>query len=879
MTGSASWGPTRSGYSGRRARQRLRRIWLAAALGLATALGAVDVAAADATLISFLVAPPIVAAIGTRPRSTMLVGAYSVAVAVVLGVPDHVFFHREHLVRIGVVALGAGLGTWIAFVRRGEWAARRRYALVARVGEITQASLDPEVMVIEVAKLAASELADWCFVFLRDDGGGVRQVAAVHEDPERQRQAWELLVRYPLDLRRDEGPAAVIREGRSRMYREVDDDVLRTISQDDENLELLRALGMRSAMVVPLAARGRVLGAMAMATAESGRTFDEADLAMGETLAARVAVALDNAELYVRLSRAESGLRASRDELQAILDGVADAVTAQRPDGQLVYANHAAVRTLGFDSVDELLATPVEDIVSRFEYLNERGEPVALDELPGRRALAGQRSPEPMLVQFGRRGVPGRSWVRIKAEPVVDEDGKPILAINVMEDVTEVHKATEAQRFLSQASAILASSLDYKATLANVARLAVPRVADWCAVDVLENGEIKQVSVAHSDPAKVELAVDFQRRYPVDPNLPTGVPNVLRTGQPELTPDVPDELLVDSAPDEFWLETVRSLGMRSAMIVPMVARGPRMLGAITLVSAESGRRFDEEDLALAQELAGRCALAVDASRLFRDRDQIRQTLQESLLPAELSQPPGVEVAGAFKAVPGEGYELGGDFYDLFETGPGTWGAIVGDVCGKGPDAAKLTAQARYTLRTSAMRELSPSRILAELNEAMLRASDDKRFCTVLYVRLELAGDTARLCFSSGGHPLPVIVRAGGAIEEVGEPGTLIGVVPDPDLEDEVVELGPGDAVVLYTDGLTDASAPDVVWDPEELVSRVRSAGARSADEIAKSLLNSVEDSSERSRPRDDIAILVLRMHGEGPEADHVGSSALTAGRA
>ena len=201
------------------------------------------------------------------------------------------------------------------------------------------------------------------------------------------------------------------------------------------------------------------------------------------------------------------------------------------------------------------------------------------------------------------------------------------------------------------------------------------------------------------------------------------------------------------------------------------------------------------------------------------------------------------------------------------------------MCGKGPDAAKLTAQARYTLRTSAMRELSPSRILAELNEAMLRASDDKRFCTVLYARLELGGDRARLCFSSGGHPLPVIVRAGGEIEEVGEPGTLIGVVPDPDLEDEVVELGPGDAVVLYTDGLTDASAPDVVWDPEELVSRVRSGGARSADEIAESLLDAVKDISEGTQPRDDIAILVLRMHGEEPEGDRVGSPGLTVGRA
>ena len=292
---------------------------------------------------------------------------------------------------------------------------------------------------------------------------------------------------------------------------------------------------------------------------------------------------------------------------------------------------------------------------------------MSTDRLPGRLALSGIRSPEPMLLRFRRSGDRQEFWVRVKATPIFGEDGRPRLAINVLEDVTEVQEASEAQRFLAEASAILASSLDYETTLGNVARLAVPHVADWCAVDVVDDdGDIRQVVVAHTDPAKVDMAGELRRRYPVDRNAETGAPNVVRTGRPELYPEMTDEMLVQGAVDEAQLEMLREIGMRSVMIVPMAARG-RMLGTVTLVSAESGRRFGQSDLVLVQNLAARCALSVDNARLYGERAHIARTLQQSLLPPELPQPPGLEVAARFRAA-GEGFDVGGDFYDVFDTG-------------------------------------------------------------------------------------------------------------------------------------------------------------------------------------------------------------------
>jgi serine phosphatase RsbU (regulator of sigma subunit) len=305
------------------------------------------------------------------------------------------------------------------------------------------------------------------------------------------------------------------------------------------------------------------------------------------------------------------------------------------------------------------------------------------------------------------------------------------------------------------------------------------------------------------------------------------------------------------------VEHVREFQMRSALVVPMTARG-RTLGTLTLATDQSGRRFDAQDLALAEELARRCATAVDNARLFSERAYIARTLQQSLLPAELPDIPGFEAAARFRPI-GEGNEVGGDFYDLFESGGRGWTVVMGDVCGKGPDAAAVTALARYTLRAAAMRERLPSRSLELLNEALLRQRADRRFCTVAYAYLEPLAEGARIGFASGGHPLPLLLRADGTVEPVGAPGTLLGVVPDPNFEDRSLALAPGDALVFYTDGVIESRASNGSSLNEERLADVV-AGCAGAD--ADAIAACVEDAAlaaQNGSPRDDIAVLVLRV--------------------
>ena len=547
----------------------------------------------------------------------------------------------------------------------------------------------------------------------------------------------------------------------------------------------------------------------------------------------------------------------ARAQLEAILQGVADAVTAQGPDGRLLFANDAAVRTLGFDSTEELLSAPIDTILDRFDILDDDRRPFPLEALPGRRALAGEDAPE-AVVRFRVRGTGEESWAAVKSTPIRDHDGNVTMAINVIEDITAHKRAELGQRFLARSAEVLASSLNPDELLVEVANLAVPEVADWVVVDLAtDSGGFERKALAHADPEVREWALEMSRRYPPPPDAPAGVHQVIRTGQAELYPEIPDEMLREGAQDEEHYRALVEFGMRSVIIVPMTTRG-RTIGALTFVSGNSGRRFDEQDVELAQELARRCATAIDNARLYTERSYIARTLQESLLPIELPDIPGVEAAARFRPT-GEGNEVGGDFYDMFETGNSGWAVVMGDVCGKGPDAAAVTALARYTLRAAAMRERLPSRSLAVLNEALLRQRDDRRFCTVAYAYIETLDRGARVGVACGGHPLPLVLREDGTVEQVGVPGTLLGVVPDPDLEDRAVTLEPGDALIFYTDGVIESRGDSHIDERrlEELIATCAGAGA---DAIAAK----VEEAavlSQGGNPRDDIAVLVLRVAG------------------
>jgi PAS domain S-box-containing protein len=566
-------------------------------------------------------------------------------------------------------------------------------------------------------------------------------------------------------------------------------------------------------------------------------------------------VVLVTCEDVTELRAAQLGERLVGEDLRAILEGIADSVTAQGPDGGLVYANEAAVLVLGFPSAEALLSAPLTQIMARWELLTPSGDPLPTTDLPGRKALMGEE-PEAVLVQFRERGGNETRWSRIKARPVLDADGSVRLAINVIEDVTELKQVEQTQRFLAEASRVLADSLDYEATLSAIARLAVPGVADWCGVDLAGDGdEVHRVAVEHVDPAKVALAAELAERYPADPRADRGIHHVLRTGESQLWPEIPEELLVQAAQDEEHLRMIRALGMSSAMVVPMRVR-ERVLGAITFVSTESGRRFNRGDLRLAEDLALRAATAVENARLYRARSTIAQTLQASLLPPMLPEVPGVE-AGALYRAAGEDHEVGGDFYDLFATSDDHWFAVIGDVCGKGAEAAAVTALARYTIRAAAARRHSPAAILRWVNEVMVREGST-RFCTIAVAHLDRSQKQTVLTVAVGGHPGPILLRADGGVEEIRAQGTLLGLVEDPSLADVTIELAAGDAVLLYTDGVTEAAAPRRVWSTDDLAAVV--AGAAGAP--AQGLVDHVADAALTGLPgppRDDVAMLALRL--------------------
>jgi PAS domain S-box-containing protein len=552
---------------------------------------------------------------------------------------------------------------------------------------------------------------------------------------------------------------------------------------------------------------------------------------------------------------AERELRIARQQLAIITRAGADGITIHDASGRIVYANDSAARMSGYPDARSFMSAPAEEVLGRFELLHEDGRPFSPEELPTRRILRGEEHAG-ALIHVVARETREEHWTLVRAAPMHDDDGTVDHVVNVFRDVTEDRKREEGQRFLAQATKELVSSLDYQATLSRIARMAVPQLADWCAVDILEpDGSLKLLAIAHRESSKIEWAREFRRAFPIDMTAPTGLPRVIRTGKSELYPSI-DPALLQASLDEEQLEVIRELHLSSVMLLPLRARG-RTLGAISFVFAESGRSYGEADLVLAEDLASRAALALDNARLYRERDDIARTLQEGLLPGPFPEVPGVELAARYRAA-GEGIDVGGDFYDAFDTEDGAWALVVGDVCGKGPKAAALMGTARHTIRAAALREHRPSAVLMTLNTALQQQSREQWFCTVCYVRLRPQPGGARLTVCAGGHPLPAILRADGTVEFAGSPGTLLGVFTDIELTDATVDLGPGDALVLFTDGLTDAERTGREFGQKWLTDVLARNVGRSVEEIARSLEREVLGDQTQGLP-DDLAILVARV--------------------
>ena len=297
----------------------------------------------------------------------------------------------------------------------------------------------------------------------------------------------------------------------------------------------------------------------------------------------------------------------------------------------------------------------------------------------------------------------------------------------------------------------------------------------------------------------------------------------------------------------------------------MLRSAGRALGMLE-VADRPERSFTPRDEAILAQLGQLASVAIAKTQAYTRERHIAQVLQRSLLPPTLPAVPGLAVAVRFIAA-GEGIEVGGDFYDLFRARGSAVAALIGDVCGKGPEAASVTALARHTLRAAAAYEARPSAVLALLHRALREARDDGRFCTVAYCDFEIRPDGVRTLLCCGGHPLPLVLRAGGAVQPVGKLGTLLGADVEPILSDVVVDLAPGDMIVLYTDGVTEVRAGrKEIFGHRDLAELVAGCAGLPADSVAQRVQDAVLEAAN-GRPRDDIAILVVGASPQPGAAD------------
>ena len=594
-----------------------------------------------------------------------------------------------------------------------------------------------------------------------------------------------------------------------------------------------------------------LVAAAALASALLSATWN--DTAIGADYFIRAVVVLAGGAIAVlaarRRERAASA-EAIGAQLTAALSNLAEAVIVQDEDHTLLYANDAAAETLRYPSAELLLATPRARLVEEAEYFNEDGRPLEPADYPSSRVLRGE-DPGPVTIRVVYRDTGEERWRVTKARGVRDSRGRTRLVVSVVEDITERRRSELAQNLLARTGEILASSIDYEQTLKEIAGLAVPDLADWCSVSMPDrSGIIRQVAVVHSDPAKVEFAREYARRYPAHISDDHGSAEVLRDGKSQLIPEIPEELLEQAVPDPDQRELIRNLGMRSGASVPM--RGPSgpPTGVISWVTAESGRVLTEADLELLEEIGRRAGIAVENARLYEERSTIARTLQRALLPPALPTMPGFSVAALYRPAGRENW-VGGDFYDAFAVRDG-WMVVVGDVAGRGAPAAALTAYSRHVLRTAAQLHDDPLEAIPFLNR-QLYDRHGPALCTICCVHLRERGDDAEATIVCAGHPLPYVVGADGA-RAVGTWGQMLGAWTAGEFPRTTTTLAAGELIVLYTDGVTDAVGADGRYGDE----RLRSAIDRARD--PEDALRRIEDALvefEVGDQVDDTAALAI----------------------
>lgn len=543
-------------------------------------------------------------------------------------------------------------------------------------------------------------------------------------------------------------------------------------------------------------------------------------------------------------------------DLQATIENLSAAVVVTGLDGTLWYANRQAEHEFGWVA-EGLIGSRV-------------GELSGVDVQPATAAeiAATLRSGKPWMGEFElTRGDATQVTVNVSNSGLYDASGNLVGVVSIVTDVTEARRSVrqlvseaEALRFLLDAATVVSSAVGFEESVRSLGALAVPLLGDVCLVDVLVDGSIQRMVAAHADPAKADLA---ERLFLYPPRLASDHPaaEILQSASGAEIGDMDDEYIRSTTSDREHYELVKELRFEQYMCAPLRARG-RLLGTLTLVSAGSGRRFRPDDLALVEALADRVANVVDNARLYSEQARVARSLQAALLPRALPQIPGLQLAAAYQAA-GEGNEVGGDFYDVFEVGRGIWAVVIGDVCGRGPDAAAVTGLVRHALHASGRNNRNPKAMLQFANSMLCEEEERsiERFCTAA-VAVVRAGRAPRVAYASAGHPPALVRRSDGRVEELPTSAITLGVMNEVGGRAQRITLDDGDLIVMYTDGLTEArDAHGAFYGEQRLAAVISETTEHTAGEVLEALTSDLREFTG-GRLNDDLGLVVF-----GPEAE------------
>lgn len=538
-----------------------------------------------------------------------------------------------------------------------------------------------------------------------------------------------------------------------------------------------------------------------------------------------------------------------RHVLDVLFRDAREAVTVQDRSGNLIYANDRAADLVGFESGEQMLATPVAAWVGRFVMINEDGQPISPATLPGRLVLEGEDPPE-MTIGYRVSGSRQVKWSRVNASPIKNDAGERVWAINYFLDITHQVREREDQRILREVHDALAGALRVDPGLYALARVLVPNLASWCQFHLVDEfGDLRAAAVYPDEPGVASL-------LGAEPTIPSDESRlqsrVLTSGRPEQVENYEEHLraTANSEGGKAVLDAVEDPDLGPALCLRL-GTSSDALSTMTLIRRHGESKFDELDLDLLEAIAVRASVSLANARLFEREHKTAEALRRGLTPESIPDIAGVEIAARYQPLAFVDH-VGGDFYDVIAIDEHDFALVIGDIEGKGIAAAAAVGMARQTVKTAIALDSRPAIVVGQLNRALLEANRP-RMCTLAYVTLGRRQDSFLGTVTLAGHPPPMALRADGTIEHLGQPCPPAGVVPELVPKPAVFSLYPGDTLVAYTDGFSRRDQPA----PETIEKFLQGRQSDHPDAMLEGMLGDFQQAG--GNPHDDIALLAVRF--------------------